>query len=421
MKKVLFFTVILSLFFTTVGFADGVRYSTLGAPSTLIKDTSILEDYPGALQMFPNSIWAKVTGIGAYTLGFAYIDNPFVGLAALYTKSQSTYNISVPATSLWNGFTANSITSTNHIMFLGYGVKLGSLYVGASLINGFPTDTILNETIDSNGKTVNSKTFSGFYSTITPSAVLDMGNLKVYGAIPIKLNLTKYNQFTSYQSNEVTISPNTMEEIGLKIKGIYKLGAKYLAAVTIAGSMEDTGYEVVTKTNGANEFSGTNYISTSMDASLILGMQILPTDGLKLFFDIPFGIERIVFGHWEGVVGSSYNTVTTWSLPVLKFGTEIALAKKLSFRASATPSWKRIITKPASYDSNNANTETTVDNYGLSSALGLGYHTGRFYINAEVSATTFTTETLKPLYIINGLFTGTAQSYFTSVQINYVW
>ncbi len=412
MKKFLVLLLIFMTAFTLSVRADSIRAGALasgGRPTMLLKDTSVLGTYPGALQMFPNALWIKTTpGAGTYSVGVAYKVNDLAALATTYASANESTFVTIP------GLGIRSINNTQHIYVL-YGLKLGNLYAGLMVMNYFPRSTILRQTINSSSVVEVEESTTGFKTTIKPSAVLKFGSISVYGTVDATVNMNKYTYFTNSNTNSVTVTPSVLNNIGLDVTAAYDWSKDTTFGLTLGFSYGDTGYKVEEYTNTTDKSLTTNYNSTVMNSSIILGARTKAGADVELFFDMPMGFGVSKSG-WES---GTTTTIMTITLPTISAGAEVKLGKGFAFRLSGVPSWTRTITDVE--NSNSSGTHTVVDSYGLSSALGLGWHKGNFYINTTVNGTIFATDTGSPLAVLGGLFTGAAQQYFTAVQINYVW
>lgn len=420
MKRFTLILLVFMMFFSLTLMGDGVKRGTLSNPTMLLNDTGILTTYPAAIQQFPNSIWIKVDNTPNNYFGFAYKFNDLAAISTFYafTADNTTVTVPAPYNTIFSVAPATFSIPNNQHIFLLYGLKLSNIYGGLLVQNSFVDGTsISSKTIDTNEKEVKGEIFSGFKTEIKPSVILSVWKLTIYGTAKVKLNMNSYEKFTSYKSNDLEITPNILENIGADVTTTFDLSKKMLVGATVNFSMSNRGYKVSPTTN-TKSLSETNYISKSISIGLTLGTKIDATKDLTLFFDIPMGIKFVTAGHWEGV---AYNSQRVYSIPTLKAGADLNLGKGFNFRASAYPQWTRTVTEPSKNG-----TETIDSTYTfatLFTKLGLGYHTGNFYINAEIAANTFNNEAQKPLYVLDGLFSGTpgGNKFFTQIQINYLF
>jgi hypothetical protein len=403
--------------------AEIIRDSSLGSPLLNIDDDAIVRLYPAALQNFPSRLWLTITGVGTYTIGGAYIGGNMLGISAEYSTSTGNENFDVPAISYWAGTYSPSFSE--HLAILSYGVKLSdSMLLGVGIQNTFPDGNYISQTVDSNEKIVSAQKYAGLKSAISPSAVLSLGDkITIFGKIDLKLNLMKYEEFDTYETNKLTISPSTLNELGLRILGAYQLNEKTLVGAAIRFSLENNNYSVETITNTKKEIS-TNYIGNNpLTIELTLGARVKADEKVTLFFTIPLGISIAEDGHWEGVKNFNYNKTTTWTIPTLSLAGEAEVLKNLFFRLYANPSWIRTVTEPAGYEGTGAPKSITYNNtYGIATGLGLGYQIGRLTIDGTLNAAWFTETIRNPLRrvaeIFNSATSGPTQ-ILTTAQLKY--
>ena len=418
MKKILSIIFILTLALTSVSMADSITATSLGNPTMLLKDTSIIGKYPGALQMFPNAIWAKITGAATYSLGVAYIANDMVGLLVNYIDANTTDTYNDPIIGSY------SIPLNQHIV-MGYGAKLANMYVGAMMINSLADATFSTKTIDSNTKEVRSATiYDGIKTSLKPSAVLDIDILKIYGTLNLDLNATKYYTFTQHKTNTTTVTPNLFESAGFSALAAYQLNDKTKVGLTLDASIDDSGYNIKYETNVGKTASSTNYVKSSLKVSTVLGSSIAANDTVTLFFDLPLGMQVTPTGYWKGTSQMNDTTTTIYTLPTPKMGAQFQIIKNVKFRISATPTWTRTVVAPSDYDKvTPTGTKTVTDAYALSTDLGLGVKLGQFYINGIVNANTFTEAFRSPASLLGGIITSASGpvQIVSSLQVNYVF
>lgn len=307
---------------------------------------------------------------------------------------------------------------------MGYGAKLANLYVGVLMINSFADATLSTKVIDSNTKNLQSSTnYGGLKTSLKPSAVLDMGQLKVYGTLNLDLNATKYHVFFNHKTNELIITPNLLESVGFSALAAYQLNDKTTIGLTLGASMNDSGNNLKFKTNTGTLSIETNYVDSSFKISTVLGASIAANDTVTLFFDLPLGMQVNPTAYWKGGSQLDAKTTNTYTLPTPKMGAQIGIIKNVKFRISATPTWTRTVTQPADYAkiSTPTGTKTITDAYSLSTSLGLGVKLGQFYINGIVGDTLFTKTIQNPISLLAGIFTGAATSIVSSFQVNYVF
>jgi len=227
--------------------AEKIRHLSLGSPLLNIDDDAIVRPYPAALQNFPSRLWLTITGVGTNTLGGAYIGGNMLGISAEYSTSTNNENFVVP-TGYWTNGSPYTPTYKQHLAILSYGVKLSdSMLLGIGIENIFPEGNYISQTVDSNEKIVSSEKYTGLKSTIKPSSVLSLGDkLTLFSTIDLTLNMMKYEKFTNYETNKLTISPSTLNELGLSILGAYQLSEKTLLGAAIEFSLENNNYSVET-------------------------------------------------------------------------------------------------------------------------------------------------------------------------------
>ena len=423
MKKILSIIFIITFVFASISMADSITATSLGNPTMLLNDTSIISTYPGALQMFPNAIWANISktntsGISTYSLGVAYVANDMIGLLVNYIDADVTNSYPNPT----NG--PYQILLNQHIV-MAYGAKLGNLYVGAMMVNSLADTNFSTKTIDSNTKEVRTATnWSGLKTSLKPSAVLDMDQLKVYGTLNLDLNATKYSMFSNHKTNEVTVTPDLLESVGVSALAAYELNDKTTAGLSLKLSSDNMGYNVKAETNMGTTAYDSNYIDSSFDASAVLGFSIAANDTVTLFFDLPFGMKITPTAYWKGSSQMNDTTTTLYTLPTPKMGAQFQIIKNVKFRVSATPTWTRTVVAPSDYDKiTPTGTKKVSDAYDLATDLGLGVKLGQFYINGIVNANTFTDAFQKPASLLGGIITSAsgAVTILTSLQINYVF
>lgn len=426
MKKVIVILAILCLCLSTAVMADGVRNTTLGAPILLVDDTAVLANYPGALQLFPSSVWLRFSGGGTYYAGVAYKANDMMAVAANYTINPAgVYVIPYPApaspglAAVQNLLPLN-VASQQHIAILGYGVKLGTLLAGVSMQNEFPVGTIVQQTMDSNSKILSGTNISGIRMVLKPSAVMDMGNLKLYGSLGLTMNMMKFYAFDRQKTNSVTVSPSFLENGTLAVLGVFKLSDDAMAGAQVFFSYSDDGAMLNALTN-TSVSAKTNWFDNTMAFGVTLGYRTKAGEKALLFFDVPFMMSIQSGAHWKDDLANSYNKVTMVQLPTIKVGGEFEIFKGLKFRVSAGPTWTQTTTEPASYKQLAAGTKRVVDAYGLASALGLGYRGGPWSINGVLSAAWLNQVITDPILTASGIFTGVANPIIGTIQVNYLF
>ncbi len=424
MKQTIICIMMLTLIFTPIiTKAETIRHITLGTPILNIEDDVMVRSYPAALQIFPDRIWVTVDPPN-YNIGGAWIFNPRVGLSVDYTSSSSSEIFNVP-TGYWSAGAPFTPDYENHISVLSIGSKLNeNLFLGMGINNTFPGDTTwgayVTQTIDGNGKVVSSSEFSGFTTRLTPSAVVGVGDkMKIYGVITVGLNFLKYLKTDSHGTNKIEFTPDTLSEIGIRVMPTYELNDKILVGAQVLFSMQKDGYSVESTVTNKKEYS-TNYIGNNpIDIGLTLGTRIKPDDNITLFFTLPLGLEFSRTPAWEN---TAYHEETTFAIPVLQMGAEVRIIKNLKLRCSAKPEWYRTFSEPK--DNTTNDTETHSSFYNITTALGLGYKTGRFIFDAHISDTWFTQTTTNPLRLLGEIFnfnyTGTTP-IFAALQVTYVF
>jgi len=428
MKKLLSILFIVCMVFSVVSVqADAIGDGTLGTPLMNIDDTAILARYPAALQLFPNSIFARFNNAGNdYEIfGLAYKDSDLLGICFSYENAPTT---------LTQNLGVGNADMVQIVSFI-YGLKLGELLGGFSAKTYFYHNTTANADFGYlNYTDINTNALEyywdgtyGFKSTFNPSAIIDLGIAKVYATVESTLNFTKYEAVkTNKEVAYMYTKPAMFENLGISALLVKELNDTTIAGLEVKFSMQDKGFswDIVTNGNSQAETLGltNDMVGGIMTASLGFGTRIKATENTTLFIDLETSYKKETDVHQKDADKSTYTNRTTWNIPSLNLGAQFELVKNLKLRISANPSYSLTTKKLESYENISADTyfESQLSAFTVNTTLGLGYKIGSFYINWELNSAFLNAVLKNPMSFVNINGTGPVLSTST-VQVNYVF
>jgi hypothetical protein len=421
MKKILMFALTLCLMMPVIVKADSVRDDSLGNPILNVNDTAVLKRYPGALQAFPSSIFALFNGAANYsTFGVAYKASDMFGLCATYESTPTVFNQQF----FVNGALINTAQMAQ-VASIVYGMKAGTMMAGFSAkVNFYNSATIQSNIIFTNAKVYQWYSFGGFKTTFSPSIVLEMGNMSIYGTVDTTLNFTKVSAITTNESKwSVVASPNTLQQIKVSILAAMKASDTTSLGVELKVGMNDNGYSFQQMTNSGKVYKTNSYAGSVLMASLGIGTSVKASDAALFFFDINGGVNQTTGLHKTDADKRFYNITTVWTLPACTLGAEFELVKNLKLRISAVPSWTTTTVERASYLNLSIPAgepiRTVVSAFNVASQIGLGLKIGAFVLNWQLD-TQFLNKILDtPMQFVN--ITGGGPALASRVQANFLF
>ena len=427
MKKLICYVLMLVVLTVSFVSADVVRDDTLGNPVLNTEDLAFISRYAAALQLFPNTIFAGFNGTAKYQYyGITYKASDILGIGFAYQT--------VPDTELqWFDDAGGKLApyvvtpfskTMSKVADVVYGAKLGELLFGASFQTYFYDSVFPLKTISydiNTGKAYSWKGYDGFKTTLNPSILLSIGDLKIAAAVNSKLNFTKYSiTVTNSKVFNLYMTPNLFENIGFSVLAAKDVNDSTTLGLEVGLNVNDNGYSFQNIKNGVKIFKTNVYVDSSFSGRLRIGSKIKATESVTFFLDLGTFLITGETAHLKGTPKTDYSITTVWNVPSVNLGSEFEILKNLNIRLSAQPSYMVINTRPAKIKGStliSVDSTTFVGAFSVTSSVGLGYKIGAFSINWELDNLFLDRVLRRPLTFVN--INGTGPNLASRVQVNY--